>query len=279
MKDRVLFGETAAISSPMDTLYSALCLTENGKPYRGALKKLQGCSKPKKLPIAGLAIHPYNKDAVGNVFTRSHTLDSMTMAYTSRATRVLKAAEKYKRIPKGRGIYVTEFGFQTKPPDRKGLSLVNQAKSINEADRLFFGDPRVKSVAQFELFDAPEPATEDVYNTGLRTVKGRAKPSLAAYRMPLVVTRLAGNKVEVWGQVRPARGRTTPVVSVAKTSKGPFKRASAPRTNASGYFRISFKRRGAAALHYRTTWRNPAGLTFTSRTATAGRVIRYREKP
>ncbi len=32
----VLFGETAAISSPMDTLYAALCLDENGQARSGA---------------------------------------------------------------------------------------------------------------------------------------------------------------------------------------------------------------------------------------------------
>jgi len=279
LKNKVLFGETAAISSPMDTLYSALCLTEEGKPYTGRMKALQGCSKPAKLPIAGLAIHPYNKDGVGNVFTRSFTKDSMTMAYASRATRVLRAAEKYKRIPKGRGIYVTEFGFQTKPPDRRGLSLDNQAKELNQADRLFFADPRIRSVAQFELFDAKEPKKEDVYNTGLLSFTGKAKPSLAAYRMPLVVTNLAADRVEVWGQVRPARGRVTPVVAVSKSSRGPFVRASGARTNASGYYRFVFKRANAAKLRYRATWTSPSRQRFTSRVATAGKAITYREKP
>jgi len=279
MRNRVLFGETAAISSPVATLYSALCLNENGKPYTGALKRLQGCSKPARLPIAGLAIHPYNKDAVGNVFTRSFTKDSMTMAYTSRATRVLRAAEKYKRIPKGRGIYVTEFGFQTNPPDHKGLSLVNQAKSINEADRLFFADPRIRSVAQFELFDASEPDNEDVYNTGLRTQKGKAKPSLQAYRMPLVVTRLKGDRVEVWGQVRPAAGRTRLTVEVSASSGGPFTRLSAPPTNATGYYRFAITRRNAARRFYRARWTSPAGVKIKSRVAAAGKPIAYREKP
>ena len=99
VKNKVLFGETAAISSPMDTLYAALCLDEDGKPFRGWMKAAQGCSKPSKLPIGGLAVHPYNKDAVGSVFTRSFTEDSMAMAYTSRATRVLRQAEQLRAHP------------------------------------------------------------------------------------------------------------------------------------------------------------------------------------
>ena len=74
---------------------------------------------------------------------------------------------------------MTEFGFQTNPPDRKrGQSLARHARSINEADRLFFGDRRVVAVSQFTLFDAPEPPKEDVYNTGLRLNDGRAQAGL-----------------------------------------------------------------------------------------------------
>lgn len=278
VKDKVLFGETAAISSPMDTLYSALCLDEDGKPYRGREKVLQGCSKPSRLPIGGVAIHPYNKDAVGTVFTRSFTKDSMSMAYASRATRVLRQAEKYKRIPRGRGVYITEFGFQVKPPDKKGLSPRSQARALNESDRMFFGDPRIRAVAQFELYDVPEPETEDIYNTGLRTRDGTLRPSWGAYRMPLVVTKLAANQVEVWGQVRPANVRTQVALFAARKG-GKFTRIGSPRTNASGYFKVRVRRGQAANLRYRTTWASPNGETFPSRTASAGKRIKYREKP
>ena len=36
MRGKVLFGETAAISSPLDTLFAALCLDQNGRPFRTA---------------------------------------------------------------------------------------------------------------------------------------------------------------------------------------------------------------------------------------------------
>lgn len=275
----VLFGETAAISSPVDTLYSALCLNENGRPYTGRIKKAQGCSKPKPLPIAGLAVHPYNKDASGNVFTRSFTKDSMSMAYLSRATRVLRTAERYRRIPKGKGVWVTEFGFQSNPPDsRYGLNLQSHARALNEADRLFFGDPRVRAVTQFELYDAPERRKEDIYNTGLRTINGKLKPAWGAYRMPLVVTRLSANVVEVFGHVRPAKRRTT-VTLLAARKGAKSKRVARPVTNRSGFFRIRLKRGSAAALRYRFSWPSPNGETFSSRTATAGQPIRYRERP
>ncbi|HYI81550.1 MAG TPA: hypothetical protein VEW67_11875, partial [Thermoleophilaceae bacterium] len=270
-RNRVLFGETAAISSPMDTLYAALCLDEEGKPFKGRMRVLQGCGKAQKLPIAGLALHPYNNYAIGSVFTRSHTKDSLAMGYVSRAHKLLGRAARHGRIPRGRGIYVTEFGFQSAPPNPFGdaLSLGRQAAAINEADRLFFGDPRVRSVAQYELYDVGNPGE---FNTGLRFAEGGAKPSLAAYRMPLVVTRLGRNRVEVWGQVRPASGRTRAVV---ETTTGRV--VGRPLTNGAGYYRFVLARGGAAGMRYRASWVAPDGETLLSRVAAAGKPIKYHE--
>jgi glycosyl hydrolase family 1 len=276
-KTHVLFGETAAISSPMDTLYSALCLDENGRPYRGRMKKAQGCSKPSKLPIGGIAIHPYNNEAKGSVFTKSYTKDSLPMAYVSRVTKLLRRAARYKRIPPRKGIYVTEFGFQSNPPDRRrGLSLGRQAAAINEADRLFFGDPRVKAVAQFELYDVPEIPDEDPYNTGLRLIDGGLKPAYTAYRMPIYVTKLTATKVEVWGQVRPAAGRSRVTILAARKG-GKARVVGTPRINTAGYFRVRIRRGSAAKLVYRTRWTSPTGEVSHSRRAKAGRRIKYLE--
>jgi hypothetical protein len=274
-RNKVLFGETAAISSPVDTLYAALCLDEEGEPFKGRMRALQGCGKVERLPIAGLALHPYNNFAIGSVFTRSHTKDSLAMGYVSRAHELLDRASRLGRIPRGRGIYVTEFGFQSSPPNPFGdaLSLPRQAAAINEADRLFFGDPRIRSVAQYELYDVGDPGE---FNTGLRFADGEAKPSLAAYRMPLVVTKLASDRVEVWGQVRPATGRVRPVVEIAGGA-GRGTVVGQPLTNASGYYRFVLERRGAASLRYRASWTDAEGEQLLSRVASAGRVIAYRE--
>jgi len=160
---------------------------------------------PRKLPIGGIAVHPYNKDATGTVFQRSTTTDSLAMAHLNRLHRVLDRTARSGRIPRRRGIFITEFGFQTDPPDSEfGVSLAAQARSLNQSERLFYADPRVKAVSQFELYDAPEAPKQDVYNTGLRLVDGPKKPSWTAFQMPLVATRLGGDRVELWGAARPA---------------------------------------------------------------------------
>lgn len=270
MRNKVLFGETAAISSPMDTLYAALCLDERGRPFRGKLKSLQGCARPERLPIGGLALHPYNKEGGGSVFSRSFTQDSLPLAHVNRAHRLMDRAARLGRIPRGRGIYITEFGFQSSPPDRViRTSLPRHAAALNEAERLFYGDRRIKSTAQYEIFDAPDHRE---FNTGLRLVSGRKKPAWDAYRMPLVVTKLSGDLVEVWGHVRPARGRVRLSVTTVGSSRTTVAR---PRTNSAGYFRILLRRRDAARLRYRLEWSSPDGGVLRSRIARAGPRIRY----
>ena len=270
MRNKVLFGETAAISSPIDTFYAALCLDEDGRPFRGTLRMLQGCSKPGRLPIGGVAVHPYNKDGGGSVFSRAFTLDSHPLAYLRRMHTAMDRAARHGRIPPGRGIHVTEFGFQSSPPDRiVRIGLARHAGLLNEAERLFFGDSRIKSTAQYELFDTPDHRE---FNTGLRLRGGRKKPAWEAFRMPLVVTRLSGGLVEVWGMVRPATGRVRPSVRVS--SGGAYTTAARPLTNPAGYFRIRLRRPGAERLRYRLEWRT-GSETLRSRVARAGRPIGY----
>ena len=284
MRNRVLFGETAAISSPLDTLFAALCLNPEGRPFRAAQRRRQGCDRPRKLPIGGVAIHPYNNHASGSVFTPSFSRDSHAAAHVPRVHRLIDRAARLGRIPRGRKVFLTEFGFQTNPPDRTyGLRLARHAAAINEADRLYFGDRRVEAVSQFELYDVParerEREEDDAYTTGLAFRDGRHKPAWNAFRMPLVVTRLSAGSVEVWGQVRPADGRTTATIATAPRAGRPFAAARRVTTNHAGYFRVRLRRGGAARLRYRIDWRSPSGSVLRSRVASAGRRIRYRADP
>ena len=94
--------------------------------------------------------------------------------------------------------------------------------------------------------------------------------------MPLVVTRVGPDEVEVWGQVRPAEGPTRASVTLSPGLGHPFENAAVVKTNAAGYFSRRLRRRHAAELRYRVAWRSPGGALLRSRRAHAGRRIRYR---
>ncbi len=272
-RNRVLFGETAAIGSPLPFIRAALCLDPKGRPFRGRRARATGCSgRVKKINTMGFAVHPYNQGGNGTPRSKTKTRTSLPIAYMPRLYRVMDGAARRKRISRGRGIYVTEFGFQSKPPD--SVSNVNpreQAQYINESDRLFFSARRVKWVAQYELTDVPQT---DQFNSGLRFVGGERKPAYEAYRMPIVVTRLSGSRVEVYGQSRPGGCSTVAIQSQA--SGGKFTTVRNVRTNSRGVFRVKVRKKNAFRLKWRLSGiSNATGETITSREAKAGRKLRF----
>ena len=68
-----------------------------------------------------------------------------------------------------------------------------------------FRNPRVATYAQYTLRD------NDFWQSGLRFANGRAKRKVYdAFRMPLFVRSLGGNRVEVFGGLRSGLGRQRP---------------------------------------------------------------------
>jgi len=273
-RNKVYLGEVAAIGEPLPLLYATLCLDINGNPFKGRMKKAHGCAgRVAKLNIAGFAIHPYNSGAYGTPRSKTRNRFALPMAYMPRLHRLIDRAKQLRRITRKGSIIVTEFGFQSRPPDRFAPTLAKQAQYINEADRLFYGDRRISMVGQYELADEP---LVDIFNTGLRFAgtRGRGvKPSYAAYRVPIVVTRRSSRSVEVYGQVRP--GGSARVQIQAAKGGGPFRAVRSVRTSGRGMFTALVTRAGATRLRWRLAYSSPTGQLFTSRVAKAGQPLRY----
>jgi hypothetical protein len=280
-RGRVLFGEVAAISEPLPKLYAALCLDSSGRPFKGRLRKLNGCGRVSKLNIGGWAIHPYNQGGFGPPNRTTTSKTALPQQYLPRLHRLMKKAAARGRVPGGKGIYITEFGYQTNPPDRiSTITPKRHAQYINESDRLFFGDSRIKTVAQYQLVDVDDVTQ---YNSGLRFAGGakRKKASYDAYRLPIVVTKKSSSLVEVYGQVRPARQArlanvfSAPELQFAAPGRG-FATIKRPGLNSVGIFRTNVRRSGAAAGRWRIKWQNGliGGVSY-SRVAKAGKALRY----
>jgi len=278
-RNRVLFAETAAVASPLPFIRSALCIDSKGRALKGKLARLQGCSgKVKKLNIGGMAVHPYNSGGNGTPRTRVRRKTALTMTHMPRLYKLMSQAVRRRRIPGGRGVFLTEFGFQTKPPDTfTNVSPAEQAQYINEADRLFFADRRIKTVNQFELTDPPALIE---FNMGLRFTDGTKKPSYDAYRVPLVVTRRSANSVEVYGEVRAHRllsgGPVTQVAIQVSQNGGAFTTVRNQRTSRNGFLKVNLSRTGASRARWRLVWQNAdTGEFVNSRVAKAGKRLRY----
>jgi hypothetical protein len=102
-------------------------------------------------------------------------------------------------------IWLTEWGYQTNPPDAfLGVSRRLQAQYIGEAARRVYRARQVDMLIQFLYQDEQQP---ERFQSGLVTVAGRAKPALHAFPFPLAQAGRSGGIVRFWGQIRPRTGR------------------------------------------------------------------------
>jgi hypothetical protein len=101
-------------------------------------------------------------------------------------------------------IWLTEYGYQTNPPDRLlGVSDATQATYVAEAALRAYEEQRVDMLIQYLVEDEPEIAR---WQSGLLTAAGREKPSYASFRFPLAERARTGLRTTLWGQVRPGAG-------------------------------------------------------------------------
>ena len=108
-----------------------------------------------------------------------------------------------RAFPKAR-VWLTEYGYQTNPPDRLlGVSPARQARYLAEAARRAVLLRRVDLLVHYLYQDEPSLGR---WQSGLTTVKGKAKPALAAAMLPLTQVSRKGPTTIVWGQVRPGSG-------------------------------------------------------------------------
>jgi hypothetical protein len=257
--DQILLGETAPIgqgtsrTAPV-TFYQALfCVDDRGRRLRGSAAKRIGCPKRlKRMPVTGVAHHPYTKAATQKLTTRQRRTD-ITIAAIPTLRRVLRQGAHVGAISSRAAghIYFTEFGVSSSPPAkprRYGVSLAKQSEYINQFEYMSWLNPAVRGVAQFELEDDTHAAASGrgrrTFQTGLRYTAtrsdlskgllGRPKPSRAAYRVPLFVVD-RGRKLTVWGGVRAADSGSVKVYNGRKLVRTVRLRH--------GYFSMSLKKR------------------------------------
>jgi hypothetical protein len=105
----------------------------------------------------------------------------------------------------GKRIWLTEYAYQTNPPDRwLGVSLASQATYASAASLRAYQAPYVDMLIHFMVRDDSNPGG---WQSGLRKLSGAAKPAYNAFRLPLAQVSRSGTRTSVWGQVRPRSGR------------------------------------------------------------------------
>jgi hypothetical protein len=101
-------------------------------------------------------------------------------------------------------IWLTEYGYNSKPPSRwLGVSNALQARYVGEAALRAYLAPRVDLLIHFLVRDEPNAHR---WTSGFYTSRGKVKPSFNAYALPFAQVSRRGARTTVWGQVRPRTG-------------------------------------------------------------------------
>lgn len=282
--DTILFGELLPVGPrklfrknnirPLLFMREMFCLDGRFHRFRGAAARRRGCQHFHRFTgLSGFAYHPYARN--NGPSRRIAGRDNASFAVLGRVTRTLDRAYKRKRFSKRKAkLYITEFGFQSNPPDTFQTRLSRIPGFLNEAEWIAYHNRRVASYSQYLLTDVPSGRSlrelGATWQGGLRFANGQAKPGVYnAYRSPIFVTRLGTVGATVWGSAR-AGGRGTRVQVQQKVGKHGYRNLghSFLVGNARGYFSKRFKLSKAGKRRYRFVY-TVGGARYTSRAAKA----------
>jgi hypothetical protein len=149
---------------------------------------------------------------------------------------------------RGRPLWLTEFGFSTRPVAeyRFAVGERDQAQYLADAYARVRANPRVQVLTWYLLQDHPSWAS------GLLDERGRRKPAAAAFRLPLgaVPAGPDAHTRTLVGQVRVAGGATR--VALERGRSGRWQRVALMRTSADGSFALDVPARTSDL--YRARW-------------------------
>jgi hypothetical protein len=240
---------------PLEFLREMACLDRNYRQIRGKAAKKRDCRKVGRFPTSGIAYHPYTPPAGPHV---PEGRDDAAIGQLARLRATIDALARRGKLPRRLPIWITEFGYQTKPPDPfQGAPIKRAVSFMDESEWIAFRNPRVATYSQYTLRDDPPRPGPSVlrwssWQAGLYFHDGRRKPHIyEAFRLPVFVRTLSANRVEVFG------GRRTLTTGTAQIeSKAPgagYRSLGSAAVNPAGYFRRVFKVTGAARRKYRVT--------------------------
>ena len=205
----------------------------------------------RRAPFDVWSMHPYTSGAPAHEAYRS---DDVSLGDLPEVRRMLDRAKRAGRIRSTR-FWVTEFSWDTKPPDPGGVPAKEHARWVSEA--LFrMWRSGVDTVVWFQLRDNPSDgfAWGQTFQSGLyyRTTPlyadERPKPAVRAFRFPFVALPAGSGRVRVWG--RTPQSEPNPVV-IEQRAGGRWRTVMRVRARRSGIFTRLVRQRSGATYRAR----------------------------
>ncbi|HYI36517.1 MAG TPA: cellulase family glycosylhydrolase [Thermoleophilaceae bacterium] len=298
-RNRVLIGGLSSFGdpgrgparglAPLRFTRELACVDSSLRPLRRP-----ECRGFRALRADGFALHPYSLDTPPDALDPA--ADRVQIGELAKLTSLLAGLERRGRVARPLPLYLTEYGYQTDPPDPGKISQRLAGRYQGEALWLGWRAARTRMFPQFLLYDigpdrskpAGSAARWGGYQTGLYTYDGRPKtPVVRGFRLPFqaLATRdeRGAGGVAVFGQVRPRRGTQTveiqrqgpdgswatvpsrPVDGDARSSCGTF------ATDGQGLYRRVVADQGPG--RYRARWHAPGGRVQVSPPAAVGAPV------
>lgn len=186
----VTFGETKT-TGPMAFMREMLCMTAKNKPK-------PGCNRRIHFDI--WSHHPFT---TGGPYHHARRADDISLGDLPEMKALLAAAFKYGHaialhMP---AFWVTEFSWDTSPPDKNAVPIKLHARWTAEALYVMW-KAGISVVTWLDLRDHPYPSEvtqSGLYWRGASLAQDKPKPSLTSFKFPLVAYKRAKG-VYVWGR-------------------------------------------------------------------------------
>jgi hypothetical protein len=212
---RVLIGATSPAGAtetgkstitPLRFIRRFACVDGRWRPIRTG-----SCAGFTTIPGDGWSHHAYSLWTLPDQLPIDN--DKLPVANTGRLLSSLDRLVKMHRLaPENRFLYLTEYGYETSPPDPKvPFGPERQGQLLSWAEFIATRNDRVRMWPQFQLIDRPGgpagPRNRPFgdWQTGLYYEDWSPKPAAATYRTPTFaecVRRHGRRQVLVWGRVR-----------------------------------------------------------------------------
>lgn len=161
------------------------------------------CSDPPHFDA--LAVDPYE---VASPTTHAFAAGDISAPDVHKLTKLLKQAGRAgTALPGGhKQLWVTEFSYDSNPPNPYAVSLTTQARWLEEAFYLFWKQG-VSTAVWYLVRDQTPTFSLGNFYSGVYYYNGNPKPSFRAFQFPFVVWP-NGRKATVWG-IAPRSGSVT----------------------------------------------------------------------
>jgi hypothetical protein len=224
-------GNKSKRTSPVTFLRELACLDSHYRTYKGKAASRRGCKGFKALPGTGLAYHPYT--LAGGPGVRTPNKNDATISNLGRITKALSRMRAKHRIERSWPLWITEYGFESTPPDRYATPIKKIPGFMNWSEYIAYKNRRVASYSQYPLVD--DRGRSAGFQSGLRFHNGKKKAGIfAAYQRPFYA-RQSGSRVELFGGIRVATGGSV-TLQTRTSKKGKWKSLGKASLNSRGYF-------------------------------------------